>query len=536
MPPRQHALAIFACSVLMFAPAFVAGAGGFDLHAQSLWSRAFADQFFAGDLYPRWFMSLFAGAGSPAFFYNPPLPFYGLLPFHFLQGLDEWGYYPLVGGAWLAVLLSGFAMHAWLRDVRLAPSATLVGSLLYMLMPNHVAQNFYGMMLYASVWAYVPLPLLFLYAGRLARGESGGVTGYAMALGLLLLIHTISVILFGPITAAYFLLQLPREDRIRRVRRAAGAILLGFALSAIFMVPCLAYLPFISVTLDAFTLQTKEIFFFTASTPKALLYIAYWAASLLLTVALIRPARTVPAGRFFLIIAALALVLMLPITEWLWTHVPFLHIVQLAERLFMVTAVAHAYLLAQLWPRWRGVTAAVVLGCVFALALGLTHRTPTVDAYAAKYPSRAASYRMGIEQYAATLPDRDMIRRYGTAEGREAIRANNQRVRIMIGAGRAHITQWQPRHITAALTMRTAGTVRIRQFPFYGFTAQVDGTLVDLTRDTTTGFLMVDVPQGTHELCVTLQALLPEKLGACISLVALAVWLILWLSEKRRRA
>ena len=40
------------------------------------WSKHFAEQFWQGDLYPRWLMDMNAGLGSPTFFFYPPIPYY----------------------------------------------------------------------------------------------------------------------------------------------------------------------------------------------------------------------------------------------------------------------------------------------------------------------------------------------------------------------------------------------------------------------------------------------------------------------------
>ena len=44
--------------------------------AHARWYIHFSEQFWAGDLYPRWLVGMNNGLGSPVFFYYPPVPFW----------------------------------------------------------------------------------------------------------------------------------------------------------------------------------------------------------------------------------------------------------------------------------------------------------------------------------------------------------------------------------------------------------------------------------------------------------------------------
>ena len=40
------------------------------------WSKHFSEQFWTGDLYPRWLLKMNAGLASPTFFFYSPIPYY----------------------------------------------------------------------------------------------------------------------------------------------------------------------------------------------------------------------------------------------------------------------------------------------------------------------------------------------------------------------------------------------------------------------------------------------------------------------------
>src|SRR4051812_39287530 len=70
-------LAIMAAAALVCLPTFVYGAPyGHDTVYHMGYLSDFASELRAGDWYPRWLNDLNGGAGSPAFFFYAPFPFY----------------------------------------------------------------------------------------------------------------------------------------------------------------------------------------------------------------------------------------------------------------------------------------------------------------------------------------------------------------------------------------------------------------------------------------------------------------------------
>ena len=146
-PNNRHLLTIVLLSLMLMAPAFWWGAGGADLHAQSLWVRHFSRQFWQGEYYPRWLAGMFAGEGSPVFFYYPPLTYFFSALFSRLEPLDAFGYYPMAACALLAVMASGVTFYIWAVEETGDSGAAMTGSLLYIAAPNHLAVNFYQLLL-----------------------------------------------------------------------------------------------------------------------------------------------------------------------------------------------------------------------------------------------------------------------------------------------------------------------------------------------------------------------------------------------------
>jgi hypothetical protein len=541
LPSRPHLGVIFAATLLLMAPLFLLGAGGNDLHAQSLWVQQFSAQFFAGDLFPRWLMDLFAGSGAPSFFYCPPLPYFITLIFAPLSGLDAFGFYPIAASMALAMLVAALGFYAWMRDTGLSANAALAGALLYIAAPNFAAQNMDELLLFSSVWAYAFLPLLVLFARRLGLGARGGVSGYSLALAALVLCHIPSVVLFGPISVGYGLLNLPRGHWKKPLARMGAAVALGFALSAFFLLPCLVYLPFLQTNLDAYALMQgqsyeQSAFFFGFDNPQANAYQHYWDFCCVLTILLAGQYKKIRHGRAIIVINTLTLAMMLPIAAPLWQQVPLIRLIQLAERLFMVLALLQAYALAQCWPRWKaGIGLLLIAGIVLTWIVAAHSRT-SMESFKQRKPDYYDMYQMKIEQYGGNLPDPHLVERYGTAEGRAQVRAHPEQVAVEDGAGTVEVLDWQPRSKYIAAVMQTPGSVRIRQFLFYGLEAKtLAGELLPLGRDEETGHALVKLPAGKTEFTLNLTPQLPEIVGNGISLLALGVWLLLGLVGMRSR-
>jgi len=92
----------------------------------------FAEQFWKGELYPRWLVDMNTGLGSPSYFVYPSLPAFVFILVQPIAGILRLNAFSLA--AWLPLLGSGFAAYIWLRTDAKRLVATLC-AVLYMSMP-----------------------------------------------------------------------------------------------------------------------------------------------------------------------------------------------------------------------------------------------------------------------------------------------------------------------------------------------------------------------------------------------------------------
>ena len=100
---------------------------------------------------------------------------------------------------------------------------------------------------------------------------------------------------------------------------------------------------------------------------------------------------------------------------------------------------------------------------------------------------------------------------------------------IQIDGGKASwlIRQWQPRKIVLEVNATTETEFTIHQFYYPGWTAKLKASSQSLpVHFSELGLLQISVPTGKHEVWVTLDGVIEERIGQIISAV-FAILLIL---------
>ncbi|MBR8834055.1 MAG: hypothetical protein DSM106950_08440 [Stigonema ocellatum SAG 48.90 = DSM 106950] len=87
---------------------------------------------------------------------------------------------------------------------------------------------------------------------------------------------------------------------------------------------------------------------------------------------------------------------------------------------------------------------------------------------------------------------------------------------------------WQPRKIILQVKATTDTTLTIHQFYYPGWVAKLKGSSESLPiHFSELGLLQISVPSGKHELYITLDTLIEERIGQIISAVSAILLLFL---------
>ena len=247
--PRVYYLAMLAAALLCVSAMMVSITSsdifrhnGGDIWVYLVWMRCFSEQFWQGDIYPRWCMDVNDGLGTPLFMFYFPLPFYIASFFYPLILLGMSYYHLFVLLCFIATFLSVLSCYAWLCDVVEAKYA-LLASVIFVFLPYHI-EMMYFRGAYAEIWCTMLLPLIFKYTRRLVKGEQDALVALAFLIGISALTHvplTGSALIFSGL---YMLAMMGAN--IRPPLYFGIAIVWGLGMAAFYLFPGIFYHPFMA--------------------------------------------------------------------------------------------------------------------------------------------------------------------------------------------------------------------------------------------------------------------------------------------------
>jgi len=368
-------LIILLVAVLAMAPEQAIGLTATDnFRLNVIWPQQFVELFRSGHWYPRWLPHSWDGLGSPVFYFYPPLFFWvtSLIDAATLGTLPP---ERLVSFASLVLLLaSGLSMRAWL-SVHAGDRRAIAGAIAYIVAPFHL-YHLYGSGALAEASAYASVPLVLLALARLGDGRTRFLPVLAISYAALLFSHlptTLLVTLF--LVAPYVALIAAGAERpIRFLTLALAGGLIGIALAAVFVIPALALLHYVSPSALNGSFYRPENWFFWhlragMMAARMLFIVPISIAAFLFAAGAIGAARSRPSRREPLFWSALTLFLVLLIAgavPIVW-ELPGLRLVQFPWRALLLCEFTTVTLIVIGAPPVRN---AFVLAGIAALVFG----------------------------------------------------------------------------------------------------------------------------------------------------------------------
>lgn len=200
------------------------------------WLAMFADQFWDGTVYPRWFPDAFAGLGAPTFYFYPPLTYWLGVPFFpWLTELGEIRAFFIFGGVLSAASCLSFRYFARLEGA--GGSLSLWAGVLYTVAPYRLYDLFPRSGLSAHA-AMIFIPLVFAGIRGLSNGRQPAHISFAwlaIAWMLLLLSNIPTALITGSVIIVYWLvLALQRKRGVLHILAGLG---IGTLLASFYLVP-----------------------------------------------------------------------------------------------------------------------------------------------------------------------------------------------------------------------------------------------------------------------------------------------------------
>ncbi len=611
-----YILGIVAIGLILTTPAIIYGVfNGHDLLLFHLkWSKYFAEQFWTGDLYPRWLRGMNAGLGSPTFFFYAPIPYYFSSLFHPLFANETQGWFQLSLSASLALVASGITAYIWLKNITNQNSA-FIASILYMVLPYHLVVDLYLRFALAEYWTFVWIPLILYFSKKIISGHKLNIIGFAVSYALLIMTHLPTLVIFSPVPICYMLSMAGRRQRKKVLIRMFVALILGVGLSAIYWLPAMTTQQYVSM--DAIT-QGKyyyaNLFLFLNQIYAKSFFWRYLEIMTLLMGGLAccafiitrnHPLVTLrQESNYWIATAMIAFFMTLPLSKPVWDVLPVVQRVQFSWRFDSVLTVATTALIALgiyslespiflgnlkkisigillitsivlsiieilivVQPKLhfsrsynivlfailvfiilmicslkqpvnfsknKPLFIAILLIMSLLLSSGITvktllHRIPQSDVDTALQVSMD-----GAEYRPRWVPQNIFQSSTISQLGRSAAKAS-----VTVGQGSLSIRHWKPREIVLQTNGTTDLWLTINQFYYPGWKARINGEsqLLPVQPSKPEGLLRVEVPSGKHEVIVTLDAGVQERIGQLTSAVAGLTTLLLgfWFRTARHK-
>lgn len=556
---RKHAgvfLAILMVGLVLGLPVLIGGFPrlGDDGATHGVWSRYFVTQWQQGEWYPRWLSGMNHGQGSAAFFYYSPVPYWATSLLSFSPVGDAYPWDAMGRSMALALILSGFTAYLWLQGVT-SRKAALAGSLIYMVLPYHLAIDLYARSAIGEFWAFAWMPLiLYCISGIATRARTLSVgvfvAGLAVSYALLAMTHLPTTLLMTPVAIAYTLwgIEIDKRNRLLATALIAGGLLLGVGLAMIFLMPALLMQKFAGLQGLGRQINSYLNFFLTfrnTLTPRDFLYSAaltlaaccggFWIAQ---RHALPGPSR---ACRFWFIVAVFVSFMMVSPSRILWQNLSALQTIQFPWRFNVILTlsctalVALAFANAKNWSlaaqRISLSLLALMVGCSMLMAANRIKQ----DYFEPVPSSLAAIERLEMLEIIEPFEYRTIWARHAVnRELNPQVPGPALPMGELSSGEKINIRQISSREILFEVSATRAVQLTIRQFYFPGWHAEISspsgngvpkfpGELLAITPTQPEGLMAVSIPAGKHWVRLQLRATAPERRGGQISLVALVL-------------
>ncbi|MGP0099793.1 MAG: RdgB/HAM1 family non-canonical purine NTP pyrophosphatase [Terriglobales bacterium] len=540
----------------------------FEFHLNS-WMEVLG-QWKYGVVYPRWAALAQWGYGEPRFLFYPPASWTlgavlgAILPWRIVPGAY----------CWIVLTLAGAAMYHVARRW-LQPRDALFAAVFYALNPYHLL-IVYWRSAYAELLAAPLLPLLLLCVLRLNDPGPRPTLWLSLVLAVAWLTNVPAALMIQYSAIGLVLLLAVRELGLRRswdprvwrpLLRTALAMLLGAGLASFYLLPASLEQRWINlqqVLSPGVRPQDNFLFTFLADPDHnrfnllvstiALVEIVALACAVWLSrrpsLSLARESRPAQSGdhsitarfgsigeRSWLVLSAwgtCSALVMLPVSNLLWEHLPKFRYVQLPFRWLLCLNAALALLLTVAVKGWARRAAAASLLLAALIIAGYRTQPPwwavTGDFYEMTDAMGNGTGYEGVDEYVPAGADASDLNK------------NLPRVSDQNGvAVHATIVTWRQTEKHFTVHSAAAQDLTVRLFSYPAWEVVVNGRSAATKQTDDTRLIVIPVADGDSDIHIYFRRTPDRRIGNAISFMSLIIFLGGWIKtwrgqEKSERA
>lgn len=493
----------------------------------------FSEQFSQGVLYPRW-LNHVDGGGNATFFFYAPLPFWlgslvgltvctGCVPEHQITVTMA-----------VMFLASGGAAYAMLRQH--APwKISLLGAVLYMVLPYHLGFDAWQRAAFGEVAAYVWTPLIFWAIDQIARRPFAAPV-LSLAYAGLIFSHLPSALLCSVIMAGHGLVVWRQDGRAATLLRLILSVGGGLGLAAVYLLPALLLQDTINADVWWAEYFQAHLWLIGGSAPPDLktMTIISGAAALALICALLALLALPGLQSQSLALRwagtiAVCLLLMSEAARMLWLHAPLLPKVQFPWRLMVIVdlALIQMLVLALTAPSPRLIHRLCAAMTLVLMVLGSVAGFLASPVRDTEWQTR--EYDLHISGWAQNRGVSEYLPRGVSGDGltMETLRTSEGRT-AWLANGRTAETRYNGDILTVSVTVEATTFLTLPRFAYPGWAVYRNQDLVEPHTDPESGLLVVPLTAGNNVITVKRRPLPPEVTGGIasgLSLVGILGWL-----------
>lgn len=353
-PRIRDYMLVASAAVLVIVPVIIYGVpnASADLLHHLQISRAFYDCWLQGTFLPNWVINENAGYGAVTVRFYPPLMHASLAFSRLVFGTWNFAVFA-VFSAWSIIGCVGIYLFA--RDLGIDGLRSAASAVLFGLAPYHLNQ-FYNSAMYGEFAALSLLPFCFLFAGRVCdRSGIANVIGLAVSFALLVLSNLPQTVVGAVGVGIFIVLKLDRETLRSQLLRLSAAGVLALTASSFYWLRVVREMSWINISLpntdplydyrNHFLLTSLQ--FDDSGVWFASLFFLLIIVVLAIAVAASGTARTMWHGKLrpVSILMFFSVVMMLPLSKFIWDNIEILQKVQFPWRFLSVAAIASSLLL-----------------------------------------------------------------------------------------------------------------------------------------------------------------------------------------------
>jgi hypothetical protein len=546
-------LFVAVAATAVIAPMFFLGnASGHDFQFHLASWLEVAGQWREGILFPRWAEWANWGYGEPRFVFYPPGSWMlgatlgSLLPWKMAPGAF----------IWLALLLAGYSMWRFAREW-LTPREATAAAVLYAVNPYHLIIVYYRAD-FAELLASALLPLALCGMVRLLREGWRGLHFLAVPFALIWLANAPAAVLATYSLMLLFFVAAILRRSLRPLLLGGVSMAAGFGLAAFYIFPAAyeqRWVQIRQVLTDL--LSPDQNFLFTRAIDPEFLFFNWKVSGVAMGVMLITGIAAVIVARrrrefpeiwwMLFALGAAAVLLMFPLSMFLWRVLPKLEFVQFPWRwlgsLDFVFALFLAAAIGRAKQPWIGALAITIVLTTLAAALVFDGWWDSEDIPVLTKSIQTGRGYEGTDEYQPLGCDRYELP--GSDPEGEIIGKPAPRIEEFVAKtnvfkpapdSAVRIERWTANEKRLSTQDAASITLALRLLNYPGWGLQVDGTSIQPGAAPETAQMLVALPAGAHRVELHFTGTWDRIAGAIISAIfaiVLAVYMFVMRAPRK---